>query len=75
MTRVAPALKAGGGGRAAKSENFQIHEPQREPFYVHAYHEGAPDQCLDLQASTLKTSSLHSWLLADVWFDLVLGLI
>lgn len=52
MTRVAPALKAGGGGgRAAKSENFQINEPQREPFYVHAYHEGAPVRCMDLQAS------------------------
>ena len=51
MTRVAPALKAGGGGRAAKSQNFQINEPQREPFYVHAYHEGTPDRCVDLQAS------------------------
>lgn len=61
MTRVAPALKAGGGGRAAKSENFQINEPQREPFYVHAYHEGTPDRCLDLQASVCSLSAGPLW--------------
>ncbi|CAM9813051.1 unnamed protein product, partial [Scytosiphon promiscuus] len=48
MTRIAPKL--GKSRRPAKSENFAINEPGREPFYVHAYHEGNPDQCADLQA-------------------------
>lgn len=34
-----------------KSENFAVNEPGREPFYVHAYHGGIPEQCADLQAS------------------------
>lgn len=49
MTRIAPKL--GRGGRAMKSENFAVNEPGREPFYVHAYHAGIPEQCADLQAS------------------------
>lgn len=49
MTRVAP--KPGKAGRAAKSENFVINEPGREPFYVHAFHGGGPEHCVDLQAN------------------------
>lgn len=49
MTRVVP--KAGRGGRAVKGENFAVNEPGREPFYVHAYHSGNSQQCVDLQAS------------------------
>ncbi|CAM9475490.1 unnamed protein product, partial [Ectocarpus fasciculatus] len=48
MTRVAP--KPGKAGRVAKSENFVINEPGREPFYVHAFHGGGPEHCVDLQA-------------------------
>lgn len=55
MTRVAP--KAGRGGRPVKSENFAVNEPGREPFYVHAYHPGTPDQCADLQVSAVWSGS------------------
>ena len=51
MTRIIP--KPGRGGRPVKSENFAINEPGREPFYVHAYSVGTPDQCADLQVSLL----------------------
>lgn len=51
MTRIVP--KPGKGGRIVKSENFAINEPGREPFYVHAYFAGTPDQCADLQVSLL----------------------
>lgn len=51
MTRVAPKIDRK-SARAAKSENFLINEPGREPFYVHAFHEGNPAQCADLQASS-----------------------
>lgn len=50
MTRIVP--KPGKGGRMVKSENFAINEPGREPFYVHAYFAGTPDQCADLQVSS-----------------------
>lgn len=56
MTRIVP--KPGKGGRMVKSENFAINEPGREPFYVHAYYAGTPDQCTDLQVRFLFPEGL-----------------